>query len=137
LLAPLLAAKGAPRFVICYEQASQKSLAESAYKMFGRAWNYAPWFKVWCAIGGIISALVSGFYLYASIALLTVKQNALSYFYRAVGLAAVWVLIRSFVMIKAIGIFGIAMPGGGLMGFVVHVVLIIVVATSDKTVLKS
>lgn len=101
-------------------------------KLLEKLWNFPPWFKTWSLISGIISAVISGFYLFSAIALLSVKKHAISCVYGALGTAAVWTIIRSLITVKAMGTMGYLMFSGSVMGIVVHMVLLIVVATSNK-----
>jgi hypothetical protein len=85
---------------------------------------------------GSLKILISAFYLYAAICLLQVKPSAIRLFYCAAGALVVLGILKFVVAISYFSFMGMAMMAGGIFGAIIDIVLIIVIATSDKTVFK-
>ena len=95
--------------------------------------NLPDWYISWYLIAGFLSLLISAFYLFASIRLLQVKQSAISLFYFAVGGSIFITLVKNLVgILSETFITGILPLFCSFFGIVVHLVLIIVVATGNK-----
>ena len=92
-----------------------------------------PWFGTYCVVAGIVSLLVSGFYVFASIQLLQTKSAAIKLFYSALGLDIGFTILKAGVAVASMSFMGMAMMMGGMFGVVVSVVMLVVVATGDKT----
>ncbi|MDR3482581.1 MAG: hypothetical protein P4L91_17935 [Burkholderiaceae bacterium] len=91
------------------------------------------WFGGWSIFAGSAKALISAFYLFASIWLLQLKQNAIKLFYWALGSNIFLSILKAAVGLYAFSFMTMAMQMGGLFGALIDVVLIIVVATSDRS----
>jgi hypothetical protein len=102
------------------------------FKMFEKMWDTPEWYATWCIVAGLLSLLISGFYLFASITLLQVKPSAIRLFYTAVGLSIGLALLKGFAAASAMSFMGLAMLFGSMCGVVIDIVLVIVVATGDK-----
>ncbi|MFH1038634.1 MAG: hypothetical protein V1789_08225 [PVC group bacterium] len=113
--------------------AGHQARPKEMFKIFEKMWNVPHWYGTWCVIAGVLSLLVSGFYLFASIRLLQVKPSAISMFYYAAGVSIFLTLVKGLVgALTQTASLGMVLVFGGLFSVVVNLVLIIVVATSDR-----
>lgn len=102
--------------------------------MMEETWNYPPWFGSWSIFSGISRALISALYLFAAIWMLQVKPTAIKLFYWAAGLSIFLSLLKLIVAAFATDSFmGIGMAMGSAFGGLIDLVLIVVVATADKS----
>lgn len=100
--------------------------------MMEQLWDLPEWYASFCVAAGMISAVVAGLYIFASIRLLQVHPSAVGTFYLAMGLSIAMALVIVLMSIAASSMMAIAMGMGGMFGIVIDVVLLIVVATADK-----
>jgi hypothetical protein len=103
------------------------------FNFMSKMWEAPAWFDTWCIAAGIAGVFVSGFYIFASIWFLLMRKSAVKLFYLATGTSIAFSITKAVVSIIAMPIFGISMLVWGLIGVVFTGVLVIVVATSDKT----
>lgn len=101
--------------------------------MMQRMFQVPDWFRTWCIAAGIVSAMVSGYYVFASIRLLQMAPTAVRTFCTAAGIAIFWGVARTSVAIASMSVMAFNFIGGAMFGIVINVVLLIVVATGDKT----
>ena len=106
--------------------------SEETMKMMEKMWNVPEWFNGWCVIAGVITFMVSGFYLYASIGLMQIKKIAISLFYMAGGASIIFSVIKGFMAISAMSFMGISLVFGDVFGIIVNIILLIVVASGNK-----
>jgi len=117
------------------KSATGKCRSRPPVEMFGfmeKFWNFPPWFKTWSLAAGITGIFVSGFYIFASILLLLVRKNGIRLFYWAAGISIALSLAKGIAGVMANPLIGVSMMVWSIVGIVISVVLIIVVATSDK-----
>jgi hypothetical protein len=104
------------------------------FKTMEKMWEVPTWFGQWSMFTGIAKALISAMYLLASIWLLMIKSVSIRLFYLAAGLSCVLGIIKCVVAFSALSSFiGIAMAAGSTFGSLIDIVLIIAVATGDKS----
>lgn len=106
------------------------------FKMFEKMWDFPDWYSRWCIALGIMALPISGFYLYAAICLLQLKRFAIKIFYLAVAISIGLALVKVTVSILAMSFMGINLLVGGIFSLVVNIVLLVVVATSNKEAFK-
>lgn len=92
------------------------------------------WFAAWCIVSGLVGAGLCTFYLIAAIRILQVKRNGPRLFYFAAGSTIAWAAVDSAVALSTGKIWGVSMLVGNVFGAVVDVVLLVIVATSDKRI---
>jgi len=92
------------------------------------------WFLPWSIIAGLIGVIISGFYIFASIGLLMLKKSAVKIFFWVVGVCIGFTLLKGIVAITALPFIGPYMMVGGIVGIVIDIILLVVVANSDKSV---
>ncbi|MBN2210719.1 MAG: hypothetical protein JW709_04915 [Sedimentisphaerales bacterium] len=112
---------------------SQQAPPSEVFKIFEKMWNMPEWYRSWCVVAGVIALFVCGFYIFASIRLLQTKPTAIKIFYAAAGTAIVFSVVKLGVALAAMSFMGLTMAGNGLIGIVINIILLIVVATGDKT----
>ncbi len=111
-----------------------QSLPNPAFpQQIEKMFDVPDWFGSWSVAIGIAKMIVSGFYLFASIWLLMLKPTSIKLFYWAVGASILLGVVKAIVGISALSFMVMAMMMGGLFGVVIDVVMIVVVALSDKT----
>lgn len=116
------------KYIAKHRAVAGAAMIQSMEKMF----DVPEWFGTWSIYAGIAKALVSAFYLFASIRLLQLKQNAVKLFYWALGANIFLCCLKAVVGFYSFSFMTMAMTMGGLFSALIDVVLIIVVATSDK-----
>lgn len=103
------------------------------FKLMEKMWDYPEWYGVFSVICGILKAIISGFYLFASICLLQMKPFSIRLFYWAAGSSISFAVIKGIFAVAAISfIMGMTIVFGGMFGIIIDIVLIIVVATGNK-----
>jgi len=103
------------------------------FKAMEKMFDVPDWFGTWSIFTGITKAFISAFYLFASIMLIQLKPAAIRLFYWALGANISLSILKAAVGIYSFSFMSMAMMMGGLFGALIDVVLIIVVATSDKS----
>lgn len=109
---------------------------EAFYEMFKsmeKMWETPEWFKTWSISIGLVKLVLCGFSLLACIFLLQIKPVAVKLFYCSAGLNIGLALVKIAVMLASMSFMAMTMMIGGFFGLVVNIVLIIVVATNDKS----
>ena len=94
------------------------------------------WYKGWLVISGILSLLVNGFYLLAAILFLQLKPRAIPLMYIALILSISLGITKTVVAVNALSSFAMMMMSGSLLAIVIEIILIIVIATGDKSPFK-
>jgi hypothetical protein len=101
---------------------------------FDTLWGPMPgWFRVWCVVGGLLGLGLSGTYIYAAISLLQMKQHAVRLFCACSVAAIVLAFIRGGLGVFAVRFMGIGILMTSSMSIALHVVLLLVVITSEKS----
>lgn len=98
-------------------------------------WNYPDWFPAWSVVSGVLKILVSIAYLIAGILLLQLKHYAVRVFYWAAGCSIAVALFKAIIYVAAMSFAGIIMAG--IFGWIIDIVLIVIVATSNKSAFYS
>ena len=105
---------------------------EEVFKVVKQMWDTPEWFSTWCAIGGSLAMVISGFYIFAAIRILQIKPGAVGLFYSAAGLAIALAMVKVAVAVSMGSLMSISMMTGGIIGGVIDIVLFIVVASGSK-----
>ncbi len=92
------------------------------------------WFYTWSIVFGLIGFFVYGYYLFTSIWLLLIKKSAVRLFYIAIALSICFSLLRTVVASFTNSLIGFFLMAGSSFVLAVNIVLLIVVAASDKRV---
>jgi hypothetical protein len=92
-----------------------------------------PWIGAWAVALGALSMVVCGFYLYASICLLSMRRGAVSLVTWAFGLSIALDVVKGIVFGATHSFIGMGIAVGCMFGAVVDGILLLVVLTSDKT----
>lgn len=108
--------------------------SEEIFRMMENMWDIPDWFSAFCLLSGIITLFVSGFYAFAAIRILQTHPAAIKLFYAAAAVSIGFTIMKAVFVMVALSFMGMSMIVGGLLGVVINVVLLFVVATSDKTV---
>jgi len=102
------------------------------FEMMQKMWEVPSWFASYSISVGIAKALISAFYLLASIWLLQLKPISIRLFYCAAGLSIALCIVKGIVTLTSLSFMGVAMMFGGAFGAFIDIILIIVVLTGDK-----
>jgi hypothetical protein len=90
------------------------------------------WFAVWCVIAGLAGMALSTAYLYAAISLLQLKRSALQLFYRCTAGAIALAVTRGVLGALGARLMGLNILFSSFASIAFHIVLLLVVTTSDK-----
>jgi hypothetical protein len=93
------------------------------------------WFGPACLTLGALGLVVNGFYIFASVTLLQLKSNAARLFTTVLGVSIALGVTRALVMMNGFSFMAIPMLMSGLVGVVLDIILLVVIATADKSVL--
>jgi len=93
------------------------------------------WFGPACVALGVIGLVVNGFYIFASVTLLQLKAKAARLFTTVLGVSIALGLTRAVVMMNGFSFLAVPTLMSGLVGVVLDIVLLVVIATADKSVL--
>ena len=104
-------------------------MAESMEKM----WNMPAWFGAFSVSTGLLKFLICGFGLFAYIALLQVKPYSIKLVYWALSLAIGLTVLKGAISVASMSLMVMVMGIGSVFGLMANIVLLIVVATADKT----
>ena len=116
------------------EMEKQQKGGEEVFEVFNKMWDVPEWFNTWSIAAGVIGLFVSGFYIIASIFLLQIKRASIQLFYTALGICICFALVKGIVAVSAMTIIGMSMMVWSVLGLIINIVLLTVVATSDKKV---
>jgi hypothetical protein len=97
-----------------------------------QAFDLPAWFKPLSPISGVVELGVAGFYLFASIQLMSMTHRGLGLFRWALGISTLFHLLRGAAAISSLSILGLALVGGSLFWIVVNTVLFLTVQFGDK-----
>jgi hypothetical protein len=95
-------------------------------------YDLPDWYGTWSLVAGLLAAIASGLYVFASIRLLQVKPSAIKLFYLAVGLSITVTLLRCLVATASRSLMAPDVLVGSIPAMVIHTVLVTVVATGNK-----
>lgn len=98
-----------------------------------KIWRTPEWFGTFSVMTGILKLLICGFGLFAYITLLQVKPHAIKLVYWAISLAIGLTVLKGAISVASMSIMAMVMGFGSAFGVVVNIVLLIVVAVSDKS----
>ncbi len=98
--------------------------------------NMPEWYLNWLVLSGIISMLIHGFYLFASIWLMQLKPYAPRYLAIALPLSIAFALVRTTIAVQALDTIALLLMAGTLIAMSVEVVLLLVLMTKDKSAFK-
>jgi hypothetical protein len=110
----------------------QDMRAARMFKTMEKMWDAPDWYDTWNLIVGMITLVVSGFYLFAAICFLQLKKYAIKLFYFALAISIVLTLLKIVVSMVAMPSLLLFIFFGGSFGLIVNIVLLIVVATNNK-----
>jgi len=105
--------------------------------MFGvieKMYDTPDWFTPWCIISGSVGMLLSGFYVFASTWFFLMKKRSVALFFWASGAGIAYSITKVVVAFFASSFIGLSMMVWGVMWVVVAVVMVVVVASSDRGV---
>jgi len=102
------------------------------FERMQKMWNIPDWYNKWAVVIGLAQLIIYGFYLFACIRLLQVKTSAIKMFYFAAGTKIFHGIVSGFVAAISSSFMIMAMMAWSIVGIVIHIVLLIVVATGDK-----
>ena len=106
---------------------------DKVFESMENFWKFPPWYKTWSIANGVLQMILAAIYILACIFLLTVRRGAPTIFIGVAGAS----------MIRNIASFGVGLASGSMLvfwsatsavsGFLVDLVLVIVVAVSDRS----
>jgi len=102
------------------------------FELIEQMFNFPDWYKSWMVVSGILSLLVNGFYLLATIWFMQLRRRAIPLIYAAFGLSIALGITKVVVAVNALSSVAMFMMAGGLIAIVIELVLLIVVLSSDK-----
>lgn len=102
-------------------------------RMMESMWDIPGWFDAFCLFAGLAAPVVCILYIFACIRLLQVSPTAIRLFYTAAGIAIGFSALKILLVMAALSFMGMSMIVGSLLGIVINVILLVVVATKDKT----
>jgi hypothetical protein len=104
---------------------------------FESFWGPVPgWFHAWSLAAGLLGLALSILYMYAAISLLQTKRHAVKLFYVCSGAAMVLALARGCAAAYALRLIGFNVLMGSTTSLAFHAVLLLVVATNDKSAFR-
>ena len=102
--------------------------------MFETLWGPMPsWFKIWCLVVGLLGIALSAAYIYSAISMLQMKRQAIRLFYLFSGAAIVLALTRGIVAALAVRMMGLNVLMASVASIAFHIVMMLVVQTSNKS----
>ncbi|VAW91784.1 hypothetical protein MNBD_GAMMA21-2790 [hydrothermal vent metagenome] len=118
------------------EQQQVVDMFKSFAGLLEKILNMPEWYLNWLVLSGIISILIHGFYLFASIWLMQLKPYAPRYLAIALPLSIAFALVRTTIAVQALDSMALLLMGGTLIAMSVEVVLLLVLITKDKSAFK-
>ncbi|MDD5195896.1 MAG: hypothetical protein PHQ96_09555, partial [Candidatus Omnitrophica bacterium] len=112
------------------EQSRQE--ANAMFENMQKMWDLPPWYNTWAVVTGLLQLAIYGFYLFACIAILQTKPSSINMFYWAAGAKIAHGILSAIIGTMSTSFILIMMMAWGAVGIVIHIVLLIVVATADK-----
>jgi hypothetical protein len=107
--------------------------AEAAFKTMEEFMSMPPWYERFAYINGGLQLLLSALYILACVFLLLVRRGAATFFLSVAAISAVRNVAAVAVGISAGSFFAFWSVASGASGFLIDLVLIIVVAVSDRS----
>jgi hypothetical protein len=118
------------------DQAADRQNAEQFKQVMRGFFGDQPsWFGPACMTLGVIGLVVNGFYIFASVTLLQLKPNAARLFTAVLGVSIALGVARAVVMMNGFSFMAIPMLMSGVVGVVLDIILLVVIATGDKSML--
>lgn len=114
----------------------QKAILAESLSHFEALWDAPKWYNNWCEGGGLVSLGLAIFYIVASTFILSIKKNAVRLFFIASGLKIIFAFIHGFMSMSAFPEIGIPALFAVAFTSIFDVILIIVVAASNKDVFR-
>jgi hypothetical protein len=99
-------------------------------------WEAPDWFTTWAILFGIAGVLVAAYYLISAIMLLQVKPNGDKMMISALAASMIVAVVQAATVAAAGGFIAIMMGMGAVFGFVIDLVLLVVILTSDRTIFR-
>ena len=112
------------------------NMFKSIARLLEKILNMPEWYLNWLVLSGIISMLIHGFYLFASIWLMQLKPYAPRYLAIALPLSIAFALVRTTIAVQALDTIALLLMAGTLIAMSVEVVLLLVLMTKDKSAFK-
>ncbi|MDD5195657.1 MAG: hypothetical protein PHQ96_08315 [Candidatus Omnitrophica bacterium] len=112
------------------EQSRQE--AKAMFETMEKIWSFPQWYNTWSIVTGLLQLAIYGFYLFACIWLLQMKPSSIKMFYFAAGAKIAHGVLNCILGVMSSSFMVMAMMAWGAVGIVIHIVLLIVVATADK-----
>ena len=103
-------------------------------RMMEKMWDIPGWFDAFCLIAGVMAPVICILYIFACIRLLQISPTAIRLFYTAAGITMGFSALKILLVMAALSFLGMSMIIGSLLCIVINAILVIVVATKDKTV---
>jgi len=119
------------------EQPPPPVFAKEMFKPMEELMDVPEWYGTWYVVAGLVTALIAGFYVLASIQLLQVKPWAVTLFYWASGASIGFSFIEIGVALSAESLIVKSGISGAALGLVIDGILLAVVVTSDKDVFEA
>lgn len=102
-----------------------------------KMWDLPKWYNTWSVVTGLLQLFISGFYLFTCIWLLQIKPVSIKMFYFAASAKIIHGIINGIVAAMASSFMMMTWMVAGVFGIIIHIVLLIVVATGNKEIFLS
>jgi hypothetical protein len=112
----------------------QQNVEQFRQVMRGFFGDQPSWFGPASMALGVVGLAVNGFDIFASVSLLQVKPNSARLFSTVLGVSIALGVVRTMVMMNGFSFMAIPMLMSGLVGVVLDIILVVVIATNDKSV---
>jgi hypothetical protein len=112
-----------------YEELPPEELLEMARKFLA----LPDWFYKLSVVFGIIGFFIYVYYLFSSVWLILIKKNAVLLFYIAIALSMCLSLSRIIAASFSRSFIGFIFMFGSVIGIAINIILLIVIAVSDKS----
>jgi hypothetical protein len=110
---------------------------EAAFKVFEEFMSAPSWYALFAYINGGLQLFFSALYILASVFLLLVKRGAATFFLWVAAISAIRNLVAAGIGLSAGSFFAFWSVASGAGGFLIDLVLIIVVAVSDRSTYRA
>jgi len=105
-------------------------------EMIDDMFDLSGWQKLWFMLTGFIALIINGFYLYAAIILLQVRQSAIRTIYIVLWVSIMFALIQGLVGLSMSTLLGFGIMIGSLFSIALDAILLIVVSSADKSAFR-
>ncbi len=99
-------------------------------------WQVPDWIGTWAIVFGALGVLVAAFYLISAIMLLQVKPGGARLMIAALVASMVLAIVQAATIATAGGFIAIAFTMGAAFSFVIDLVLLVIILTSDRTIFR-